>query len=100
MQYKTYDHIIPLTFPADMWDTPRLHLRSWRDRLFSWPWTPWKKYRPGVSMRQRVDNIRAMVDECAGITDVALGSHVFSVDPAAKDQSRSFLSRGTAKRIN
>jgi hypothetical protein len=21
------------------------HLRSWKDRLWSWPWRPWMKYR-------------------------------------------------------
>jgi hypothetical protein len=38
--------------PLDMLDAPIPIRRTWKERLFTWPWTPWKVWKKGKTLRE------------------------------------------------
>ena len=60
--------IVPIPMPAD--DAPRPYLRTWRERLFTWPWRPWRKWEDGPSWKEIMEETQRMIDEVSGATDM------------------------------
>jgi len=62
MQATQFGNTIRITYPATLTET---YVRSWRERLLSWPWRPWVKIGErettfSLIQRRMIETERAM----------------------------------------